>query len=63
MKNKNWDAIIIKKDLFMELLRFNFGTDYKGNNYIIVLDDNELLRFHATSDTEAIKTYEDFRKK
>ena len=57
-----WNATEIARDAFASLLRFDFGTDYHGNNYIITIDCNEAERFYADSDEEAIKVYEDWKQ-
>lgn len=49
----NWDATIIDSKVFVDLLKFNFGFDMKGNNYIVLNDNNEMGRFYAKSDDEA----------
>ena len=60
---KYWDATLIDKKLFKQLLKFNFGTDSKGNNYIVLNDNNEIGRFRADSDEEAKKKFrEEFLK-
>ena len=60
---KYWDAILIDEKLFKQLLKFNFGTDSKGNNYIVLNDNNEIGRFRADSDEEAKKKFrEEFLK-
>ena len=56
-----WDMKEIARDGFMTLGKFNFGTDSKGNNYIITVDANDIKRFRADSDDEAIKIYNDFK--
>jgi len=48
-----WDATELDRELFMSLLKFNFGNDSKGNNYIITNDAYELKRFHANNDEDA----------
>ncbi len=57
-----WDATEIARDGFMSLMKFNFGTDSKGNNYIITVDANDVKRFSATSDDEAIEIYNKFKE-
>ena len=57
-----WDATEIARDGFMSLMKFNFGTDSKGNNYIITVDANDVKRFGATSDDEAIEIYNKFKE-
>lgn len=52
-----WDAKEIKRDGFVCLLKFNSGD----NKYIITNDNNEVKRFSAASDDEAIKQYEKWR--
>lgn len=52
-----WDAKEIKRDGFLALLKFNFGKDANGNNYIITLDNNGIKRLYAKSDEDAIKVY------
>ena len=60
---KYWDATLIDEKLFKQLLKFNFGTDSKGNNYIVLNDNNEIGRFRADSDEEAKKKFrEEFLK-
>ena len=49
----HWDATIIDSKVFVDLLKFNFGFDMKGNNYIVLNDNNEMGRFYAKSDDEA----------
>lgn len=56
-----WDMKEIARDGFMTLGKFNFGTDVNGNNYIITVDANDIKRFRANSDDEAIKIYNDFK--
>lgn len=57
-----WDATEIRRDGFMALLRFNFGYDSKGNNYIVTIDNNEVCRFVGSSDEYAIGEYEKIKK-
>lgn len=57
-----WDATEIARNGFMSLMKFNFGTDAHGNNYIITGDADEKTRFRATSDENAIKIYDKFRE-
>lgn len=52
-----WDAKVVDKKNFKTLLKFNFGNDSKGNNYIVTNDANEVGRFHANSDEEAINKF------
>lgn len=52
-----WDATLIDGKVFKELLKFNFGTDSHGNNYIVTNDVNEIGRFYAKSDKEAIDIF------
>jgi hypothetical protein len=52
-----WNAKEIKRDGFVCLLKFNSGD----NKYIITKDNNEVRRFSADSDEEAIKQYEKWR--
>lgn len=52
-----WDAKVIDGKAFMKLLKFNFGADSKGNNYIVTNDANEVTRFRANSDEEATKKF------
>ena len=60
---KYWDATEIDRQGFVSLMKFNFGTDSKGNNYIITNDNNEAGRFRADSDEEAKKKFrEEFLK-
>lgn len=56
-----WDATIVAKDGFMTLLKFNFGSDLHHNNYMITVDANDVKRFYANSDKEAISIYEQFK--
>lgn len=56
-----WDATIVAKDGFMTLLKFNFGSDLHHNNYIITVDANDVKRFYANNDKEAISIYEQFK--
>lgn len=48
-----WDATELDRDGFTALLKFNFGTDSRGNNYIITKDAYDLKRFHANNDEDA----------
>lgn len=57
-----WDATEIYRDGFASLLKFNFGTDAKGNNYIITIDNNEAERLRANSDEEAIEIYNKWKE-
>ncbi len=58
-----WDATEIDGRNFMTLMKFNFGTDSKGNNYIVTNDNNEVARFRAENDEEAKKKFnEEFLK-
>ena len=57
-----WDATEIARDGFMSLMKFNFGTDFKGNNYIITIDANDIIRFRADNDDEAIEKYNKFKE-
>lgn len=58
-----WDATEIDGKGFVNLMKFNFGTDSKGNNYIVTNDANEVARFRADSDEEAKKKFrEEFLK-
>jgi len=50
---EHWDATEIARKGFKALLKFNFGKDAKGNNYIITNDNNEVERFFANTDEEA----------
>ena len=60
---KYWDATEIDRQGFVSLMKFNFGTDSKGNNYIVTNDNNEAGRFRADSDEEAKKKFrEEFLK-
>lgn len=52
-----WDATEIDGRAFMNLMKFNFGTDSKGNNYIVTNDAYEIGRFRADSDEEAKKKF------
>lgn len=52
-----WDATEIAREGFSALLRFNFGSDANGDNYIIVKDNTEIKRFRANSDEEAISYF------
>lgn len=56
-----WDATEIARDGFMSLMKFNFGTDFRGNNYIITVDANDVVRFRANNDEEAIEKYNQFK--
>ena len=56
-----WDATIVAKDGFMTLLKFNFGSDLHHNNYIITVDANDVKRFYANNDKEAISIYAQFK--
>ena len=56
-----WDATIVAKDGFMTLLKFNFGSDLHHNNYMITVDANDVKRFYADNDKEAISIYEQFK--
>ena len=58
-----WDATEIDRDLFLSLMKFNFGTDSKGNNYIITADGNDIKRFYAKNDAEALRVYNDVKAK
>ena len=58
-----WDATEIDRDLFLSLMKFNFGTDNKGNNYIITADGNDIKRFYAKNDAEALRVYNDVKAK
>ena len=44
-------------------MKFNFGTDSKGNNYIITADGNDIKRFYAKNDAEALRVYNDVKAK
>ena len=57
-----WDAREICRDGFACLLKFNFGTDANGNNYIITIDNNEAERLRANSDEEAIEIYNKWKE-
>ena len=58
-----WDATEIDGQGFVSLMKFNFGTDSKGNNYIVTNDNNEVARFRVDSDEEAKKKFrEEFLK-
>jgi len=60
---KYWDATEIDGQGFVSLMKFNFGTDSKGNNYIVTNDAYEVGRFRADSDEEAKKKFrEEFLK-
>lgn len=52
-----WDATEIDRKNFGALLRFNFGSDSRGNNYIVTNDGYEVTRFYADSDEEAQKIF------
>ena len=52
-----WDAKELARDGFVALLKFNFGIDFNGNNYIITKDAYDKKRFYAKSDEDAIKFY------
>lgn len=56
---KYWDATEIDRKGFKALLKFNFGYDSNGNNYIVTYDNNEVSRFRAESDKDAIKIFND----
>ena len=58
-----WDATEIDRDLFLSLMKFNFGTDSKGNNYIITADGNDIKRFYAENNAEALRVYNDVKAK
>ena len=58
-----WDAKEIIRDGFLSLLKFNFGTDFKGNNYIITNDAYDMKRFYAKDDEEAKKIYNEYKAK
>lgn len=58
-----WDAKEIFRDGFLSLLKFNFGTDSKGNNYIITNDAYSVKRFRAKDDEEAKKIYNEYKAK
>lgn len=55
-----WDAKEIAREGFTALLKFNFGSDVNGNNYIITNDNNEIKRFRANSDEDAIKSFDKY---
>lgn len=59
---KYWDATEIKRDGFMALLKFNFGYDSRGNNYLVTIDNNEVCRFVGSSDEYAIGEFEKIKK-
>lgn len=52
-----WDAKEIARKGFKALLKFNFGSDANGNNYIITNDNNEVERIRKDSDDEAIEYF------
>ena len=52
-----WDATEVAREGFSALLRFNFGSDANGDNYIIVKDNTEIRRFRANNDEEAISYF------
>lgn len=56
-----FDAKEITRKGFLALLKLN-NTDIKGNNYIITRDGQDVERFTATTDEEAINKFEAFRK-
>lgn len=51
-----WNAKELDRRAFVALLKFN-NTDANGNKYIITNDANELCRFNAPSDKEAIEIF------
>ena len=57
-----WNATEIARDGFLALLKFNFGYDSKGNNYIVTLDNNEIVRFVGSSDDYAKEQFEKIKK-
>ena len=57
-----WDGTEIARDGFMSLMKFNFGTDSKGNNYIVTVDANDVKRFRADNDKEAVEIYNQFKE-
>lgn len=57
-----WDALEIKRDGFTSLLKFNFGKDANGNNFIITVDNNEAERFYAESIHDAELYYNKWKE-
>lgn len=58
---KYWDATTIQQDQFLRLMKFNF-TEPHGCQYIITNDANEIERFSANSDEEALEQYNLFKE-
>lgn len=58
---KYWDATTLKQDVFLRLMKFNFDEPH-GCQYIITNDANEVERFRADSDEEAIGCYDSFKE-
>lgn len=58
---KYWDATTIKQDNFLRLMKFNFDEPH-GCQYIITNDANEVERFSANSDEEALEQYNLFKE-
>lgn len=56
-----WDATELTRAGFMSLMKFNFGNDAKGNNYIITNDAYEVKRFRASSDEDAINFFNEYK--
>lgn len=57
---KYWDATTLKQDAFLRVMKFNFVEPH-GCQYIITNDANELERFRADSDEDAINYYDEFK--
>ena len=57
-----WDALEIKRDGFTSLMKFNFGKDANGNNFIITVDNNEAERFYAESIHDAELYYDKWKE-
>jgi len=57
---KYWDATTLKQDAFLRVMKFNFVEPH-GCQYIITNDANELERFRADSDEDAIDYYNEFK--
>jgi hypothetical protein len=58
---KYWDATELVRDGFTALLKFDFGTDAHGNNYIITNDGSERDRFYADNDEYAVQVYNEWK--
>lgn len=52
-----WDAKELTRDGFTALLKFNFGVDKDGNNYMITKDAYNIKRFYAKNDEDALDFY------